>query len=112
MVKQIMEEYHLGNSPTGEINIHDWMSYREFVDSYYWGHFTILARVVLRKTLESFLRNISENLSHEIIPICSKGGDHTKLYLEDGKNSSMMDGCDVNTILHDIRRSLIMIKNN
>lgn len=110
MVKQIIKEHNLENSPAGKIIIHDWMPYEELVDLYRRAHFMILARDISRMTLANFPSKIPETLSYGIIPICSRVGDYTKLYLEDGENSLIMDGCDVNTILHGIRRALAMTK--
>ena len=108
LVKQIIKEHNLENSPAGKIIIHDWMPYEELVDLYRRAHFMILARDTSRMTLANFPSKIPETLSYGIIPICSRVGDYTKLYLKDGENSLIMDGCDVNTILFGIRRALAM----
>lgn len=108
--KQVIEEHNLENSSAGKIIIHDWMSYEELVDLYQKAHFMILARDISRMTLANFPSKIPETLSYGIIPICSRVGDYTKLYLKDGENSLIMDGCDVNTILLAIRRALAMTK--
>ena len=108
MAKQIIKETTLENSPAGKIVIHEWMPYEELIDLYRRAHFMILARDISRMTLANFPSKIPETLSYGIIPICSRVGDYTKLYLMDGVNSLIMDGCDVQTILHGIRRALAM----
>lgn len=110
LAKQIIKERNLENSPAGKIIIHDWMPYEELVGLYQKAHFMILARDISRMTLANFPSKIPETLSYGIIPICSRVGDYTKLYLENGENSLIMDGCDVNTILLGIRRALAMTK--
>ena len=108
LAKQIIKENKLENSPAGKIVIHEWMPYEELIDLYRRAHFMILARDISRMTLANFPSKIPETLSYGIIPICSRVGDYTKLYLMDGVNSLIMDGCDVQTILHGIRRALAM----
>lgn len=110
LAKQIIKEHNLENSPAGKIIIHDWMPYEELIDLYQKAHFMLLARDISRMTLANFPSKIPETLSYGIIPICSRVGDYTKLYLEDGENSLIMDGCNVNTILQGIRRALAMTK--
>lgn len=108
LAKQIIKENKLENSPAGKIVIHEWMPYEELIDLYRRAHFMILARDISRMTLANFPSKIPETLSYGIIPICSRVGDYTKLYLMDGVNSLIMDGCNVQTILHGIRRALAM----
>lgn len=108
LAKQIIKENKLENSPAGKIVIHECMPYEELIDLYRRAHFMILARDISRMTLANFPSKIPETLSYGIIPICSRVGDYTKLYLMDGVNSLIMDGCDVQTILHGIRRALAM----
>ena len=108
LAKQIIKENKLENSPAGKIVIHEWMPYEELIDLYRRAHFMILARDISRMTVANFPSKIPETLSYGIIPICSRVGDYTKLYLMDGVNSLIMDGCDVQTILHGIRRALAM----
>lgn len=96
-----LEEY-LGN----RIIVHDWMPYEELVDLYNRTHFMVLARNICQMTRANFPSKIPETLSYGIIPICSKVGDYTKLYLKDGENSILMDGCDSKTILSAIRKAL------
>lgn len=108
LAKQIIKENKLENSPAGKIVIHEWMPYEELIDLYRRAHFMILARDISRMTLANFPSKIPETLSYGIIPICSRVGYYTKLYLMDGVNSLIMDGCDVQTILHGIRRALAM----
>ena len=108
LAKKILKECNLENSLAGKIIIHNWMPYEELVELYRRAHFMILARDVSRMTLANFPSKIPETLSYGIIPICSRVGDYTKLYLIDGENSLIMDGCDVQTILLGIRRALAM----
>lgn len=96
-----LEEY-LGN----RIIVHDWMPYEELVDLYCRAHFMILARSICQMTLANFPSKIPETLSYGIIPICSKVGDYTEIYLKDDKNCLIMEGCDSKTILNAIRKSL------
>lgn len=108
LAQEIIKEHNLEKSLADKIIIHEWMPYEKLVDLYHRAHFMILARDISRMTLANFPSKIPETLSYGIIPICSRVGDYTKLYLMDGINSLIMDGCDVQTILLGIRRALAM----
>lgn len=108
LAKKMLKDCNLENNLAGKIIIHNWMPYEELIELYRRAHFMILARDVSRMTLANFPSKIPETLSYGIIPICSRVGDYTKLYLIDGENSLIMDGCDVQTILGGIRRALAM----
>ena len=104
VVKEMKLEQYLGSA----IVIHDWMRYDELVSLYQKTHFLLLARNISRMTLANFPSKIPETLSYGIIPICSRVGDYTDLYLKDGENSLIIEGCDVTSVVGGIRRALRM----
>lgn len=110
--KQAVQGTKLEQYLDKEIVIHDWMSYEKLVALYKKTHFMLLARNISRMTLANFPSKIPETLSYGIIPICSRVGDYTELYLKNGENSLILDGCDENTIVSGIRRALQMTHND
>lgn len=106
LAKQIIEDNKLEKYLGNKIIVHNWMTYEKLVDLYKKAHFMLLARDISRMTMANFPSKIPETLSYGIIPICTKVGDYTNLYLKDGINSIIMDGCDPKTILNAIRRAL------
>ena len=108
VANQIVQETNLERFLDKSIFIHDWMPYEKLVELYQKANFMLLARSTSRMTLANFPSKIPETLSYGIIPICSRVGDYTTLYLKDGINSLIMDGCDKNTIAVGIKRALQM----
>lgn len=88
------------------IIIHKWMPYEELVGLYQSAHFMLLARKKSRMTESNFPSKIPETLSYGIIPICSRVGDYTRLYLKNGENCIMMDGCDETVIKQGLQEAL------
>lgn len=105
---QIIRETKLQRYLGNQIIVHDWMQYEKLVEIYRKAHFLMLARETSRTTLANFPSKIPEALSYGIIPICSRVGDYTKIYLKDKINSLILDGHDENTIVNGIRRALQM----
>lgn len=103
---QIIQEVKLEQCLGKEIIIHNWMPYEELVSLFQKAHYMLLARDISRMTMANFPSKIPEVLSYGVIPVCSRVGDYTNYYLEDGINSIIMDGCDVDTIVAAVRRSL------
>lgn len=108
LARKIIKNNNFENYLGSRIIIHDWMPYDELISLYQKAHFMILARDISRMTLANFPSKIPETLSYGIIPICSRVGDYTKLYLEDGNNCLMIEGCAVQAILLGIKRALAM----
>lgn len=69
------------------IFIHKWMSYNDLVKLYQQMDFLLISRKTSRATLANFPSKVPEVMSHGVIPVVSKVGDYTSLYLEDGINS-------------------------
>ena len=55
--------------------------------------YLLLVRGRSRTTLANFPSKIPEAMTYGVVPICSKVGDYTKLYLKDRVNCIMIDGC-------------------
>lgn len=77
------------------IILHGWMEYDELIQLYQDVHFLLLARDISQMTLSNFPSKIPECLAYGIVPLMSNVGDCPKYYLEDKKNSFIIDGCSV-----------------
>lgn len=80
---------------SGRLVIHPWLRYDKLIELYQRMHFLFLARPIKQMTLSNFPSKVPEAMCCGIVPIASRVGDYTSLYLEDGKNSLVFDGCSV-----------------
>ena len=88
--------------------VHGWMKYNELIELYREMDFLALPRFKNGVTEANFPSKIPEGLSFGIIPVCSKVGDYTKIYLKDGYNSLLFETGDVTGCVHAIREALNM----
>ena len=59
-------------------------------------------------TRANFPSKVPEVMCYGIIPIVSKVGDYTDIYLKDGKNSIIFEGCSAQACLEALRRAINM----
>lgn len=85
---------------------HGWMEYKDLLKFYQTMDFLVLAREKNVMTLSNFPSKVPEMMGYGIIPVCSDVGDYTALYLEDGKDSIVFQGCSKEKCAEAIRRAL------
>ncbi len=90
--------------------IHSWLEYSELVKLYLKSDFLLLARNNNAVTRANFPSKIPEILCYGVIPVCTDIGDYTKMYLKDGENSIIFEGCSEVNCLRAIRRALHLSK--
>lgn len=84
---------------------HKWLEYDELVDLYKKMDFLLLARETNQLTLANFPSKVPESMTHGVIPIASRVGDYTNIYLKDGINSIIFDGCSAEDCIVAIKRA-------
>ncbi|MBD3921514.1 glycosyltransferase [Paenibacillus sp. PR3] len=67
--------------------IHKWMDYDELIQLYREMDFLLLARKTSQQTLANFPSKVPETMSYGVIPVVSRVGDYTNLYLRDSIDS-------------------------
>ena len=85
---------------------HDWLRYDELTDLFNQMHYILLARPITQVTLSNFPSKIPEALCYGIVPVVSRVGDYTNLYLQDGKESFVFDGCNAKDCCNAIERAV------
>lgn len=90
----------------GSIVFHGWMEYEDLLHLYQTVDFLVLAREKNTMTLSNFPSKVPEMMGYGIIPVCSDVGDYTALYLENGKDSIIFQGCGKNECASAIRSAL------
>lgn len=85
---------------------HDWLRYDELTDLFNQMHYILLARPITQVTLSNFPSKIPEALCYGIVPVVSRVGDYTNLYLQDGKESFVFDGCTAKDCCNAIERAV------
>lgn len=88
------------------IVIHGWMKYDELIALYRRMDFLLLARETTQMTVANFPSKVPEVMSYGVIPVVSRVGDYTELYLKDGINSLIFDGSGSVECANAIKRSL------
>lgn len=85
---------------------HGRLPYDDLLDLYETVDYLFLAREENIVTLSNFPSKIPELMSFGVIPVCSRVGDYAELYLQDGINSILFDGADMNACLVGIRSAI------
>lgn len=85
---------------------HSWVEYDELVEMYRNTDFLLLARDVSQITKANFPSKVPEVMTYGVIPVVSRVGDYTALYLQDGYDSIIFDGCSVEACSEAIKRAL------
>lgn len=85
------------------IFIYGWMEYKELTELYSKMDFLLLPRETNQMTMANFPSKVPEVMKYGIVPIVSKVGDYTSLYLRNNRDSIVMDGSDENVCLENIR---------
>ena len=88
------------------IVIHSWMLYDELVDLYTKANYLFLARETSQMTISNFPSKVPEVMTYGIVPLCSRVGDYTDLYLTDKVDSIQIDGCSRSDCCDALRQLL------
>ena len=94
-----------------QVIVHSWLEYSELVDLYQKMDFLLLAREDSQMTRANFPSKVPEVMCYGVIPIVSKVGDYTDLYLKNGANSIVFEGCSANDILNALRTTIALPQN-
>lgn len=104
--KELGENSWLIDKYRENIIFHGWLKYEELLELYSSIDFLLLFREKNLMTESNFPSKIPELMNFGIIPICSKVGDYTELYLSDGKDCLVINGADLDTCAQGIKKSL------
>ena len=88
------------------ITIHPWLEYDELVKLMKQMDYLFIAREITQTTLANFPSKVPEMMCYGVIPLVSRVGDYTGLYLADGKDSLMFDGCTPEDGVKALRRAI------
>lgn len=86
--------------------IHKWMKYDELEKLYKEMHYLLLARDICQMNLANFPSKVPETMAYGIVPIASRVGDYTELYLRDRENSFIIEGSKVEQVTEAIRKAI------
>ncbi len=106
ILKLIHEDEKLLKELDSLLIIHRWMEYNELIELYQQADFLLLARNDNGVTRANFPSKIPELLCYGVIPVCTDIGDYTKMYLVDGENSLIFEGCSPEDCVEAIQRAL------
>lgn len=90
----------------GTLFLHGWMEYSDLMDLYNSIDFLLLAREKNQFTISNFPSKVPEMMNYGIVPVCSRVGDYTSLYLKDNIDSIIFDGSGPVHCATAIRRAL------
>lgn len=88
--------------------VHKWLDYDELVNLYREMDYLLLAREVNQMTLANFPSKVPEAMTHGVVPVVSRVGDYTDLFLKDGYNSIVFDGCTPEICIKAITRAVLL----
>lgn len=86
--------------------LHQWMEFGDYEDLLDKMDFVIIARRTNQTSLSNFPSKVPEMMAHGIVPVASRVGDYTDLYLNDGLDSFIFDGYDAEACETVIKRAL------
>ena len=115
-VKYEKLERYLGEEKTileeldSVLTIHPWFEYQDLVKLVKQMDYLFIAREITQTTLANFPSKVPEMMCYGVIPLVSRVGDYTDLYLTDGKDSLMFEGCTPEDGLKALRRAMGLSK--
>lgn len=86
--------------------IHKWMKYDELEKLYQEMHYLLLARDICQMNLANFPSKVPETMAYGIVPIASRVGDYTELYLRDRENSFIIEGSKVEQVAEAVHKAI------
>jgi len=87
------------------IVLHEWLEYKELTALYQEIDYLLIGRPVNKVTLANFPSKVPEMMAFGIIPVVSRVGDYTDIYLNE-KNSIIFEGNSSQSCETAIRRAL------
>ena len=115
-VKYEKLEKYLGQEKTileeldSVLTIHPWLEYQDLIKLINQMDYLYIAREITQTTLANFPSKVPEMMCYGVIPLVSRVGDYTDLYLTDGKDSLIFDGCSPEDGLKALRRAIELPK--
>ena len=106
LVAYLGEESKILGELESVITIHPWLEYDELVKLMKQMDYLFIAREITQTTLANFPSKVPEMMCYGVIPLVSRVGDYTDLYLIDGKDSLMFDGCTPEDGVKALRRAI------
>lgn len=103
---QIIGDAKLLKSIEDVLVFHGWMEYDELIDLYQKSDYLLLARARNTVTISNFPSKVPEMMSYGIVPVCSKVGDYTDIYLKDNVDSIQFFEDNVEQCTEAIRRAI------
>lgn len=92
------------------IVLHGWMKYDDLVALYNKVCFLIISRGVSRMTLANFPSKVPETMNYGVIPVVTRVGDYTSLYLNE-HNSIIFDENTVESCARAIKKAIGLNKD-
>ncbi|MFW6047619.1 MAG: glycosyltransferase [Candidatus Woesearchaeota archaeon] len=86
--------------------IHKWMEYEDLIGLYREMNFLFISRRTSQQTLANFPSKVPEAMTYGVIPVVTKVGDYTELYLEDGIDSIQFLENDIDSCFKAIVRAI------
>ncbi|MCM3670900.1 glycosyltransferase [Mesobacillus maritimus] len=86
--------------------IHPWLEYHELVDLMKRMDYLFIARETNQTTIANFPSKVPELMCYGVIPVVSRVGDYTELYLTDRKDSIIFEGCTPEVGVEALRRAI------
>jgi glycosyltransferase involved in cell wall biosynthesis len=110
LVEYLREERKLLGELESVLTIHPWLEYQELVKLVKQMDYLFIAREINQTTLANFPSKVPEMMCYGVVPLVSRVGDYTDLYLTDGKDSLIFDGCTPEDGVNAIRRAIELPK--
>lgn len=108
---EIIGNADLLNTLESVLIFHGWMLYEELIRLYQNTDYLLLARAKNKVTISNFPSKVPEMMNYGIVPVCSKVGDYTEIYLKNGFNSIQFTEDNIEECVTAIRKA-INIKEN
>lgn len=89
-----------------QVIVHSWLEYTELVELYQEMDFLLLAREDNQMTQANFPSKVPEVMCYGVIPVVSKVGDYTDLYLKNGINSIVFEGSSADSIVNALKSAI------
>ncbi|WP_421535692.1 glycosyltransferase [Priestia sp. D3YE.R1] len=88
------------------LTIHPWLEYDQLVELMKQMDYLFIARESNQTTAANFPSKVPELMCYGVVPLVSHVGDYTEIYLEDGVDSLIFDGCTAEVGVQALRRAI------
>ena len=88
-----------------QCSFHGWLDYGKLMALYSNMHYLVLARKDNEITRANFPSKIPELMAYGVVPVCTRAGDYTDVYLKDGVNSFVSSENDVESFSQCLHRA-------